>query len=115
MTKTKVGRGRQQDAAARRQWLREGAPFTVVHIDDLPVDDSRGLPLYSFTRITEWKRQGVTHCVIGRDKHVWRRYTTQDAEMAAKHGEAPQAYADALNDESLLAIITEGTEAEKLV
>lgn len=115
MTKTSVGRGKAADAAMRRQWLREGAPFRVVHIDDLPVDEDRGLPVYSFTRITEWKRQGVTHCVIGRDRHVWRRYTPEDAERAKAHGEAPEEYAQALNDESLLAIITEGTAAEKLI
>ncbi len=117
MTKTTTYRGKlaQKDAALRRKWLREGAPFTVVHIDELPVDKARGLPLYSFTRIQEWRRQGVTHCVIGRDLDVWRKYTTEDALLAAKHNEAPEQYAQMLNDESLLAIITEGTEAEKLV
>jgi hypothetical protein len=117
VTKTTTYRGKlaQKDAALRRKWLREGAPFKVVHIDDLPVNGGGHLPFYSFTRITEWRRQGITHCVIGRDKDVWRKYTTEDALLAAKHNEAPEQYAQMLNDESLFAIITEGTEAEKLV
>ena len=109
MTKTTTYRGKeaQKNHEMRMKWLREGAPFKVVHIDDLSGE-------WRAAR-HEWLKINVTHCVIGRDKDVWRKYTTEDALLAAKHNEAPEQYAQMLNDESLFAIITEGTEAEKLV
>ena len=100
MTRPK-GVKRRVDESFRNQWLREEAPFSVVGIDELAA------PYHA--RQKEWKENGITHCVIGKSGYPWAQYGGKGQVGA------PQQYCDNLNDESLLAIMTGGTAAEKLI
>lgn len=86
----------------RRQWLREEAPFRVIEV--------AALHNVYHARRKDWIELGVTHCVIGKNGYPW-------VWFGGAHGQVgkPEDHAESLNDESLLAIITEGTAAEKLI
>ena len=101
MTKPK-GAKRREDEALRRQWLREEAPFSLVTIDELAA------PYHA--RQKSWKEDGITHCVIGKSGYPWAQYGGPKGAIGSA-----QQYTDQLNDESLLAIMVGGTEAEKLI
>jgi hypothetical protein len=101
MTKP-IGAKRKAEGALRRQWLREEAPFRVIEISQLEET--------YFSRKKEWIKDGITHCVIGKNGYPWAQFGGRIAQIGR-----PEEYASNLNDESLLAIMTEGTAAEKLI
>ncbi len=86
----------------RDHWLRQEAPFKVVEVYDLA-------PAYHARKV-EWINNGITHCVIGKTGYPWAQYGGSLGQKGI-----PQHYCDSLNDESLLAIMIGGTEAEKLI
>lgn len=92
------------DRQLRNEWLVKSAPFVLVTIDQVAASQ-----MSSVARYNEWQRDGVTHCVNDRHGHTWITYRLLPGGKLN-----PQEEVDQLNDEAAIAVMVQGTPAEKI-
>lgn len=104
---------RKADKQFRNEWLRACAPFRAVPVEDV-LFGRNGAQSITTARAETWIRERVTHCVIDRSGHHWICYAPKFEGDKTDLAQKAKEDAESLNDESLLAIMTHGTQAEKL-